>query len=102
MAEPSTMWEADPFRTRAVLGPREAVFGEREGADAFAGDSEDGVANGGKNWRGGGVGSGGGGGGGREGMDFDFLGGLVDWDRGGFGGGGLGGAAEGVGCVVRD
>ena len=35
-------------RSRCVLGPGKAVFGEREGADTFAGDGEDGVADGGE------------------------------------------------------
>ena len=48
------MLESAPARSRYALGPGEAVFGEREGADAFAGDDEDSVADGGENRRKGG------------------------------------------------
>src|SRR5260370_1869192 len=87
------MWESDPFRPRAVLGPREVVFGEREGADAFAGDSEDGVANGGENWRGGRVALGRGGGFGPSGNGLHFPGGPGSCGPGGFVGGCSGRAA---------
>src|SRR5258708_23031404 len=80
MAAPSTIWESDPFRTGAVLGPREAVFGERERADAFAGDGENGVADGRKNRREGGFAEAGGGIVGLPEMDFDFPGHLIHAD----------------------
>src|SRR5229473_5134576 len=76
------MWESAPFRTGAVLGPSEAVFGEREGADAFARDSKNGVADGGKNRREGGFAEAGGRIVGLQEMDFDFGRHLVHADRG--------------------
>src|SRR2546429_9133822 len=54
------MLESAPARSRYALGPGEAVFGEREGADAFAGDDEDSVADGGEDRREGGFAEGGG------------------------------------------
>src|SRR5258708_5564718 len=36
---------------RQALGPREAVFGERQGTNAFSGDAKDRVAHGGEDWR---------------------------------------------------
>jgi len=50
------------------------VFGERERADAFAGDGENGVADGWKNRREGGFAKAGGGIVGLQEMDFDFRG----------------------------
>src|SRR5712664_3107918 len=67
---------------RHALGPGEAVFGEREGADALAGDGEDGVADGGENGRESGFAEAGGGVVGLQEMDFDFRGDLVHADRG--------------------
>src|SRR5260370_39650486 len=43
---------------RQALGPREAVFGERQGTNAFSGDAKDRVAHGGGGWGGGGVAAG--------------------------------------------
>src|SRR5258708_30314437 len=36
---------------RQPLGPGEAVFGERQGTNAFSGDAKDRVAHGGEDWR---------------------------------------------------
>src|SRR2546429_3614917 len=79
-------------RSRCVLGPGKAVFGEREGADTFASDGEDGVADGGKNRRERWLAEAGGGNLGLEENDFDFRGALVHSDRGIFWGTSLEGA----------
>src|SRR5258706_11111502 len=62
---------------RQALGPGEAVFGERQGTDALAGNGKDGVAHGRENRRKGRFAEASGGIVGLEEMDFDFRGHLV-------------------------
>src|SRR5260370_27338731 len=78
---------------RQPLGPREAVFGERQGTNAFSGDAKDRVAHGGEDWRESGVAGASGGIFGFLEKGFDFRGGFVYFDRrvivgNGFDGGG--------------
>ena len=56
------------------------MFGERQGADTFAGDGENGVADGWKNRREGGFAEAGRGIVGLQEMDFDFRGHLIHAD----------------------
>src|SRR5258708_40347523 len=79
------------------LGPGEAVFGERQGTNAFSGDAKDRVAHGGEDWRGGGVSQGSRGIGGLKGKGFGFRRRPGASDRGVFVGNGLDGTARGAG-----